>query len=372
MRFFHHYVYKVKGYNIEKCLNKINNNKIKLKNIKKELNSANFEARKKHSKKIENILFELGIKIENRTSVGFLYNLKCFSKRFGILFSLTILSFFAVFSQKIVLKFEIIGNETISSSQIIEAINKNNINYFSLNNFDKTQLEKNILAEIEELSMVSVITKGCSLIVNVQEKVIPEENFESIKASFNGKITKIELIQGTLNVSVGDYVREGDELVLPFITDASGQIKEISPKANIYAEVYVTADIAHTNVRVEKVRTGRTFTFKNLSFLGQSIYVTKESHDFRLFETEKRERYFTNFLLPFKLEETVYYELEEKVYEENFDEVKPELLEKLKTALKSELQSDDVILDEFEFYEKKGEINRLSYTYVVERNISLQ
>ena len=50
-----------------------------------------------------------------------------------------------------------------------------------------------------------------------------EEEFQPILAKHTGIITNINVITGTTNVKVGDFVNIGDDLVLPFNINANGE-----------------------------------------------------------------------------------------------------------------------------------------------------
>jgi len=102
-------------------------------------------------------------------------------------------------------------------------------------------VENAIIDNFDELSFVSCIIEGQTLVLNIKEKLLLEEvfgQFRPIFAQNSGMITQIDLISGTAVVKTGDFVRKGDVLVEPFVIDTSGQKREVKANAKIYAKIY--------------------------------------------------------------------------------------------------------------------------------------
>ncbi len=371
----HNIKYKIQGYNFEKLLNNLIKNEIKLKKIKKlDDNILEFYSYKNNDKIIKNNINKLNIKIINEKNFGFLFFLKNIFFRVGLV-SAIIISIISLFlSQMFVFKIEVYGNEKITKQEIISCLKELGVNTFtSKNSINTFELEKNISEKIPSISLVSVMTKGTSLIINLQEKVINDEYqnvglFEPLKANLNGRIKSIKLIQGTLNCKVGDLVKENDILVYPYIIDSSGNKKSVKAEAEIVAEVWYESRITHYDECVKTYETGKTIEKNNLYFLDMPIYVDKKDVKFNQYETKVSYTYLSSFLIPIKIEKILYIETASKTEKVPFEDVKESLINEVKNQVYQKVENKSVINEYHTIISNLG-INVVSYVVVVEESI---
>ena len=148
--FNHNINYKIKGLNIEKSLNNLTKNKIKLKNIKKnEQNEVEFSSFYKNNSKLLNYLEKKNIKILNKQDYGMVFSLKKLLKRYALIASVFFSFIVIFFSQNFILKIEVFGNKDLSTSEIQSCIKNLGVCAFTFkNSFSTTDLENKILKEL--------------------------------------------------------------------------------------------------------------------------------------------------------------------------------------------------------------------------------
>ena len=220
------------------------------------------------------------------------------------------------------------------------------------------------------ISLVSIITKGNSLVVNLQEKVINDEyqnvgNFTPLKASASGRVKSIKLIQGTLCVKVGDIVKEGDILVEPYIIDSSGNKKSVKAEAEITAEIWCEGRVTHYDYAIKTVKTGNRIFKDDVYFLGLPVYISKTEVPYSEYEVSTKIINLSTTLLPVKIYRSIIEET--KTVEENipFEEVRKSVIEQAK-SLALEKAKNNSVIEEYHTVTSNAGINTVSYVVVIE------
>ena len=376
--FKHNKKYKIKGVNLEKCFNNLIKNKIKLKNIiKNEDNTAEFYINYKNDKVLKQNLNKFNITILEEKDFGVQYFFRNLFFRVGLISACIISLIFLFISQMFVFKIEIYGNDKLSKTEIISELEKLGINSFTpKSSLNLSKLESELLENMPEISLVSIITKGNSLILNLQEKVINDEyqnvgNFEALKATASGRIKSINLKQGTLKVKVGDIVKEGDILVEPYIIDSSGEKRSVKAEAEILAEIWFEARITHYDSSMKTIKTGNKIVKDNIYFLNLPVYVDKKEVTFTEYEVSKNIINLSNFLIPIKIERLTYEETTTIKEEIPFEDVKEELILEAKNLALEKAKNNSVV-DEYHTVTSNAGVTSISYVIVAEGDISLQ
>ena len=376
--FKHNKKYKIKGVNLEKCFNNLIKNKIKLKNIiKNEDNTAEFYINYKNDKVLKQNLNKFNITILEEKDFGVQYFFRNLFFRVGLISACIISLIFLFISQMFVFKIEIYGNDKLSKTEIISELEKLGVNSFTpKSSLNLSMLESELLENMPEISLVSIITKGNSLILNLQEKVINDEyqnvgNFEALKATASGRIKSINLKQGTLKVKVGDIVKEGDILVEPYIIDSSGEKRSVKAEAEILAEIWFEARITHYDSSMKTIKTGNKIVKDNIFFLNLPIYVDKKEVTFTEYEVSKNIINLSNFLIPIKIERITYEEITTIKEEIPFEDVKDELILEAKNLALEKAKNNSVV-DEYHTVTSNAGVTSISYVIVAEGDISLR
>ena len=166
--------------------------------------------------------------------------------RMGLIIGVVASFIFMFFMQNRLININIYGNTNLNQGEIVERIYDFGIKKFSKMNFSKQDLE-NYLTQSLNLSFVSVITKGNTLIINVKEE-LPDisESYLPITAEYNMIIKDIKVFSGTSTKKVGDIVYAGDVLVEPYEI-LSGDKLEVTPCAEIKGDVFFSENYEFYN-----------------------------------------------------------------------------------------------------------------------------
>jgi sporulation protein YqfD len=341
--------FHVKTLNQEKLLNKISK-KFQISNVRR-LNEKElcFSCDFLSSKNLQKFLKDNDIEILSIKHSGIFWRILSLSKSLGLIFALVFCSIFYVVQSQFILQYQIFGTENLQKTSIINFIDANFGRKIS--NIDTDNVEIMLADNFDEISFVSCIIKGQTLVLNIKEKLLPDEKygtFQPIISDKDAKITEIELISGTLAVSVGDIVKAGDVLVEPFVINSAGETVKVEAQAKITAEVYYVGTSEHYDKLVEVFRTGRICEQNYVTLFGLNLYSFKNENTFELFEVESQTSdLVVNNFLPLKLKKTTIYELSERVVETDFEEVKDEICEKARQKALENCKNYDKIIDEY-------------------------
>lgn len=341
--------------------------------------SVEFCADIRHEKALIKKVRELCFTVESVKRFGILNQLMLFFKRLGILAALCISLFFLVVFSNFVFDVKIFGLEKITNEQVVNVLHSNNLSGFVFKGkIDTSQVEKIILKEFENISLVSAIIKGNTLIISIKEKVINDDfedvdSFLPLKSQYNGLITNIKLISGTLRVKVGKIVRYGDILVEPYIIDASGNRRAVKAQAEISARVWYIGKQTHFAKRIETVKTGKSERYVNLTFLGLNLTDNlKKEPSFVNYETVMNTTCISMFnILPIYRQEILYFETKQMQIEESFDAVSENILQKAKEMALNLVEECDIIKKEYFNVATENEITFVEYVIEVEKRVDI-
>ena len=372
MNFKNQTKFHIHGLNQEKLLSDLCKT-VSLNEIeRKEKNETTFECSYFEYKKVERFLKNRNVKIVSIKHFGLAYNLKKILTSYGLILAVLLFSVFYFVQNQFILQYEINGVDRLSEIEVMDFVKENYSR--QKNKISTDEIEMGLVDEFEEISFVSVIIRGQTLIINIKEKLLPEEiygEFEPVIAEFDGKVTDINLISGTMNVKVDEYVKKGDALVLPYFLDGNGEVNPVKPSAEITFEVYGEGEVVHYDHNIEIRRTGNSYENREVQLFGLTIYANQQESNFDLFETEEQIVNLTNSILPLKLKRTICYELEEFEVNETFEEAEEKIL--LKAREKALLNSDDYAIIKDEFYTVRHFEGGASVNYVIvyEKTISI-
>ena len=270
---------EISGYNIERTLNFLCSKNVEFYEVEKyNLKQARIQIKPKDKKFVKQFLAERKIEVESEKYVGLFKLSNFFKVRYGILIGLFLAISLVIVMSNFMLKIDVIGAENVDEAEIVAMLEENGVSPFThLNSIQTERVEKLVLQNFDKVSSVSAIKKGCTIVINIKEKVINDEfedleNISPLLATQHGMITDITLIQGTLLVKVGDIVKVGDPLVAPYTFDSNGKQIPIVPKAKIMADVWLTGKEEHTESYMKKERTGNFVSFRQTTLFGSPIF----------------------------------------------------------------------------------------------------
>lgn len=343
---------EILGLNQENIFNNFIKQKIDTYDIKRlSYSKTIFKISPDNLAKTKKILENNQAKLTNTKFLGLYSFYKNFLLRLGITFGILTCLILCVIANFFILKIEIMGNEIIKTSQIIEYLANQNICVFSSKNvLDTEQIELDLMDNFNEISMISVIEKGTTLIINIKEK--PENNeyvsgkYENLVSTFNGRITEFQLVSGTPLKNVGDIVKVGDVLVQSTYVDSAGNIQNIKAEAHITAEVWYEGRTVHYDSVIQTLPTGEETKFYEISLMGLTIFSNKKANIYEKFEENIIEKSFVNSILPIKIKYFKYTEMASIEIVTDFNSVKDELINDCKQIALQQVCENDTLISE--------------------------
>lgn len=356
--------------NQEKIINKISKN-VSIYNYKRQNDKySEFEVDTKNKKNVQKFLKENNVEFELSGEKGYLNKIKKLLSSIGLICGIVLVCLIYSLQYFFVWKIEVNG---IENNEEVERFIENNLSSKLKSRIDVKDIEILVKKSFDEVSSISVAIVGQSIVVNINEMVLPKEmtgNFLPLVSVEDGQITQINLIEGTLNCKVGDIVQKGDILVYPYVIDSQGQKREVSPKAEIYADVWLSETISHYDYCLKRERSGKKIVNSQVLLYDKVVYNNKKDVSFNDYEVEVEEEYLTkNLILPLKLKKTTYYEMSTFEVSQPFYEYKDEIIENTRLKALQFLKKNEIIKSENFSVNEEPNVSRVTYTITVTRNI---
>lgn len=360
------------GLNQEKIFNKLSEAGIEVFNLVRTSHStAFFSITPNNLKKVQNILNENQIEIKKIKKQGFIKLYSTIFLRFGILIGFCLSVFLLIISNYFIINIKIYGNESLKTEDILNFLRNKNVNSLILkNSVNNDELEISILEQFNEISMVSIIKKGTTLIINIKEKIL--ENileFENIVSEYNGRIIDIKLVSGTPKKKVGDIIKIGDILVEGYFLNSHNEKVKINPQAEIRAEIWFEEKIIHYDKSIVSEYTGNEIKLRTVSIWGLELFSNFTEKKFDKFEIESSYIKLNNVILPFIIKSSIIKEI--KIYEKFclFEDVKDNLINECKEKALQKIENDDIIKNEKCTLTIGAGFTVVSYLMIVEKNL---
>jgi len=260
---------------------------------------------------------------------GKYYYKHLFLSRLGLIIGCIISVILFMFTNNKLINIKVIGLNNLDDSEIVKSVNEFGLNMFSSLDFDKKELE-HYLNERFDLSLVSVITKGNTLIISIKEEI--DNNItdnDAIISPYNMVIKSIKVYSGSTSLTSGSIVNKGDVLVFPY-TIIDGQESYVKPCADIEADVFtVNSCTFYTQEKILQ-RTSNCGAINTEFYLGNlKILNFGKEVQYEQYEDEIVETNISNYFLPIKVCKKIRYQLEEVVIERNFEIEKDVLINNL-------------------------------------------
>ena len=336
--------FDLKGYNLDNLIKILYLKKVTLYNLIRYSNEhLSFEIDDKDEKKVKRYIanFKVGRTLNKLKRVP-----KLVAINIGILLGVFLGTIFGIIASNYTWQIMVYGTVELNEQEMIEVLKDNGIRAGKINLTSSEDIENMLLKNYDRIAQVSVIKQGSAIIINVSEKLVYlDTEYQPIIAKFNGIVSEINIITGTSNVKVGDYVNVGDPLVLPFNINSDGEKVSVEPIAEIRGNIFITntEEIKRTEYILEKTgRSVKTYQYKIFDF---NLFSGKMKNSFALFESV---RYNENIsrLVPFSRDVIVYYELSYVEITHDFDLEKDDLIESSRLGAYEMLPSYTKIIDE--------------------------
>lgn len=329
------------GYNIDNLLKTLYMRKVTLFNVQKSgRNQVSFEILDKDYKKVKRHIVNFKAK---QTLSKFKRFPKFVLANLGIVLGCFVGLIFGIFASNYTWQIMVYGTEELSNSDILAVLSENGIKKGKINLQTSEEIEEILLNHYDRIAQVSVVREGTSIIINLSEKLVyTEVEFQPITAKHSGIIKNINIITGTTNVKVGDYVNIGDILVLPFNLNSNGEKVSVEPIAEITAEMFIVSKCEMKKVEQVLVRTGRTQKVYNYKLKNKNLFSGRIKNSFALFETNVYNEIVSD-LIPLSRDVYVYHELETQMVERDFALEEANLIQKSKDVAYESLPVGEIL-----------------------------
>jgi similar to stage IV sporulation protein len=170
---------------------------------------------------------------------------------------------------------EILGTDRLDNQKILQALEKFGVKEgIEISSIDQQTLPSLLALEIDGIAWCSVNVEGVKVTVNISESAVTER-FDNtpgnLVAKCDGIITKIEVLNGTTAVTLGQTVKKGDLLVSGFTEYKDGSstfgpsLGKIIAKTERNLQVFSPFNIERI------VETGEPLQKSVISFFGLNI-----------------------------------------------------------------------------------------------------
>ncbi len=365
-------IIRVEGLTLERFLNLAITSDIYLWDIKRvDYTVLEIKVTIEGFKALKEVVKRVGCRVEliDKKGVPFiLYRLK-HRKMLG--FGIVIFLGLIIFLSSLIWNIEIIGNEKIKTKDIIKVLEKENIKSGIIKyNIDKDYMKHLLLDEFNNISFLSIETKGTKLIIEIKEQDLPPEKIDTdtpcnIVATKKGVIVKTIARVGNSVVRKGDVVKKGQTLITGVISDEySEEYILVHAEGEVLAKTVYSYRLDEPIVKLIEEETGKVYERWELKIGKKGIQFFKGDIPFENYnETVREVKLFQNGIhLPFKILVHEYRELETKEIKQNIDFLKKsthiKAVEKVNKQLsaKVQIESKDV-----KYYIEDGILS----TYVV-------
>ena len=234
----------VEGYYTERFINICISKKILIWNIKRKGSSQIYaNIGMKDFKKLKKICRATGcrLKIEHKKGVPFLLNRYKKRKVFALFLILIVAIIFGL--SNFVWNIEIIGNENISTQELLENLNQNGLKTGIIKQkVDSKKVINDIRLQRDDIAWIGIEITGTNAIVKVVEaepkpELINEEEYCNIVSNKVGVVTKISAQNGTALVKKGDIIKNGDILIGGWLEGKYTGTRYVHAKGDVEAKV---------------------------------------------------------------------------------------------------------------------------------------
>ena len=348
------YIIRYEGLNFTNFMNFLIKNNIEIYDVKMiNIKNIEFKISRFNYKKLRKINTVFKLILVKDFSIKML--LKNTFKRFGLVCGCVIifvLNLLAYYSSEII---KVVG-DTLYANEIIDAVNEYN-KANENTKFNNVEIEKYLVENIDNISLVSVKKQGNIILISVIDKKESAVNYEPLYAPYNMIINDIELISGTLLVSKNDVIKKGDIIIDSYSISSTGERILVPAKANITADVWFCGSEVIMKENIIYNKTGNKKEYFNVCF-NKVEYIDKMSPYKDYVSETKIINVANKYFLPIYLIKNTYYETQKIIEKFNYEKEKNNCLEKSKQKAYTNLPKNVTI------QEMKQSVSELSDRYI--------
>lgn len=335
MKYFQGYVYvQLTGYAPERFLNLCGNHDILIWNLKPYGDGYTFCISVKGFRELKPILKKTRTRIKILKKIGTPFTTYRYRKRKIFFVGIFLFGILLYYLSGFVWNIEINGNSYLSNEVILDFLAEEECSFGTKkSDISCERLEEDLRSNYSEVIWTSIKIYGTKMTVDVQENLLPEEEYEKkddtvydIVASTDGTISEIITRSGTPLVVAGTEVKKGDVLVsgrLNIMND-DGEVAEYlyqSSDSDIIARVTLPYLDSIAADYIDEIETGESKEHYTLAIGSMVLEVPffKNSYEYYKMTSDTWQLHVTdNFYLPIWLTKETYHETDKvkKTYAE--------------------------------------------------------
>lgn len=327
-------------------------------------------------KKIQSLAEDYGMNVKSFEYDTLISHIIKRRGRIGIIIGIVLVIAASVYFSGVIVTIEIQGNEKVSSTAILTALEEIGIEtgtHFKDINYVWSENELRLM--IDDISWAGMHRTGNRLVVEVTEIVEkPDMLYErmpcNIISAHDAYITYTSVLDGQLMKKVGDYVLAGDMLVTGVTSDSTGHTTLHHAMADIKGIYKESVSFDGTFTKERLVPTGEKDTRRTLKLFSLEIplYFGQNKYEYTECDFTEKPLTLNGKVLPISMRKKVYTELERTETTLTENELSEELIEKM-YLYEQNFLSECTILEREVIQEKDGDKLTVTVNYKIEGNI---
>ena len=207
-------------------------------------------------KNIRSIAYKSKLKMRVTGRHGLPFYVQRYRQRVGLLIGAIIGIVLIAVLSKFIWYIDAPPTKSLSTSQILSALEEDNVKVGSyINSIDTENTERRLILKNEQIGWISLNITGSTMSVNIEEKAPKPDTPDfktpcNIKANNDGVITSIKTSRGETKVMKGSGVVKGDLLVSGIVETKQETIEYVHASAEIMADVIYKKEYTLPNLHI--------------------------------------------------------------------------------------------------------------------------
>lgn len=217
-------------------------------------------------------LHEIEIKVTEKK--GFIFKMRGYRFRFGIIIGIVITVAFALYLSNIVVTIDVCGNNEVTRQQIVSALESAGIYQGKfIPDIDFHSCEQKLRLSIPQISWAGIRHTGSRIVVDITEavekpKMVNDDIPCNIVSAYDAQITYAEVYSGRLARKVGDGVKKGDIIISGTVDDGFGHILKKHAMGRVCGIYKQTVSFSQPFKQQEQIYSDNIKTRKYFDFFG--------------------------------------------------------------------------------------------------------
>ncbi len=315
---------KIEGKFIERFINICTYHNVFLWDIVKvDSRSMTMFLSRKAFREVDQVAEKAKVTVEVLKKSGLPYILGKYKKRKAFAIGALLFLIVTIYLMSLVWYVEVIGNEEVSTDELLEEVKKSGIYVgASKRNINTDDVISTLMLDRDDLSWAGVYIKGTKVTLHVTERDLPpiveDDSLPAdIMALKDGVIQEVIVKAGVAAVKKGDSVFKGDVLIKGDVPLKFSENKlHVHAKGEVYATTWYEIKEPVPEFKTVKELTGKTYKKTRIDIFGVSIPLPKPvAMSYGEYEMEVLEKPLIigrNVYLPVTTEVSLYKEVQSK------------------------------------------------------------